>query len=42
MEIRRLRILFIGDVVGQSGLDAVSEHLPRAISEWDIELTIIN
>jgi|ERR1051326_7023275 metallophosphoesterase (TIGR00282 family) len=42
MEGRRLRILFIGDVVGQSGLDVVREYLPKAISEWDIELTIIN
>jgi calcineurin-like phosphoesterase len=42
MEGRRLRILFIGDVVGQSGLDVVRQYLPKAISEWDIELTIIN
>jgi 2',3'-cyclic-nucleotide 2'-phosphodiesterase len=37
-----LRILFIGDVVGRSGLDAIAEHLPNAISEWKIDLAIVN
>jgi hypothetical protein len=29
----KLRILFIGDVVGRSGLDAIAEHLRNAILE---------
>jgi metallophosphoesterase (TIGR00282 family) len=37
-----VRILFIGDVVGKSGLDAIGEHLPKAISEWRVDLTIVN
>ena len=37
-----MRILFIGDVVGKSGLDAIGEHLPKAISEWRVDLTIVN
>lgn len=37
-----MRILFIGDVVGRSGLDAIAEHLPNAISEWKIDLAIVN
>jgi metallophosphoesterase (TIGR00282 family) len=37
-----LRILFIGDVVGRSGMDAVHQYLPEAQSEWKIDLTIVN
>jgi 2',3'-cyclic-nucleotide 2'-phosphodiesterase len=37
-----LRILFIGDVVGRSGMDAVRQYLPEAKFEWKIDLTIVN
>lgn len=37
-----MRILFIGDVVGQSGCDAVSELLPAAVTGWNIDLAIVN
>ncbi len=37
-----MRILFIGDVVGRSGCDAVSERLPKAIADWKIDLAIVN
>jgi metallophosphoesterase (TIGR00282 family) len=37
-----LRILFIGDVVGRSGRDAIVEHLPTAIADWKIDLAIVN
>jgi len=37
-----LRILFIGDVVGRSGRDAIVEHLPKAIADWKIDLTVVN
>ena len=37
-----MRILFIGDVVGRSGMDAIHQYLPEAQSEWKIDLTIIN
>jgi metallophosphoesterase (TIGR00282 family) len=37
-----LRILFIGDVVGRSGRDAIVEHLPKAIADWKIDLAIVN
>lgn len=37
-----MRILFIGDVVGQSGCDAVAELLPKAIASWEIDLTVVN
>jgi len=37
-----LRILFIGDVVGRSGLDAIAEYLPNAILAWKVDLVIVN
>jgi metallophosphoesterase (TIGR00282 family) len=37
-----LRILFIGDVVGRTGRDAIVEHLPKAIADWKIDLAIVN
>jgi metallophosphoesterase (TIGR00282 family) len=37
-----LRILFIGDVVGRSGRDAIAEHLPKAIADWNVDLTVVN
>jgi metallophosphoesterase (TIGR00282 family) len=37
-----LRILFIGDVVGRTGRDAIVEHLPKAIADWKIDLAVVN
>ncbi len=37
-----MRILFIGDVVGRSGRDAIMEHLPRAIADWQVDLAVVN
>jgi len=37
-----LRILFVGDVVGRSGRAAVSEHLPRMIRDWSLDLVVVN
>lgn len=37
-----MRILFIGDVVGRAGLDALAAHLPAAISGWRVDLAIVN
>jgi 2',3'-cyclic-nucleotide 2'-phosphodiesterase len=37
-----LRILFVGDVVGRSGRTAVSEHLPRMIRNWSLDLVVVN
>jgi len=41
-ELVQLRILFVGDVVGRSGRDAIMEHLPKAIADWKIDLTVVN
>jgi hypothetical protein len=37
-----VRMLFIGDVVGQSEMDAIAEHLHRWIAAWQVGLTIVN
>jgi metallophosphoesterase (TIGR00282 family) len=37
-----MRILFLGDVVGRAGRDAVSERLPGIISEHGFDLVVIN
>ncbi|MBV9555742.1 MAG: TIGR00282 family metallophosphoesterase [Pseudolabrys sp.] len=37
-----MRILFIGDVVGRSGRSIVSERLPGLVSDWKLDLVVIN
>jgi calcineurin-like phosphoesterase len=37
-----MRILFLGDVVGRSGRDAVIAHLPALRERLDPDLTVVN
>ena len=37
-----MRILFIGDVVGASGMETVKSALPDAIRRWKIDATVVN
>ncbi|MBX9709602.1 MAG: TIGR00282 family metallophosphoesterase [Xanthobacteraceae bacterium] len=37
-----MRILFVGDVVGRSGRAAVLEILPGLVSDWKLDLVIVN
>ena len=37
-----MRILFVGDVVGRSGRQAVIERLPGLISQWKLDLVVVN
>ncbi|MET0709541.1 MAG: TIGR00282 family metallophosphoesterase [Tardiphaga sp.] len=37
-----MRILFIGDVVGKTGRNAIADHLPGCIRDWRLDLVIIN
>lgn len=37
-----MRILFLGDVVGRSGRDAVTERLPNLIKRWKLDFVAIN
>lgn len=39
---KKLRILFVGDVVGRTGRDAIQRHLPSCIANWRIDLCIVN
>jgi len=37
-----MRILFIGDIVGRSGRNVVLEWLPGLVSNWKLDLVVIN
>src|SRR6187401_865795 len=37
-----MRIFFIGDIVGRSGRTIVIERLPALISEWKLDLVVVN
>jgi metallophosphoesterase (TIGR00282 family) len=37
-----MRILFIGDIVGRSGRSIVGERLPRLVTDWKLDLVVIN
>ena len=37
-----MRILFIGDIVGRSGRKVVVERLPGLVSDWKLDLVVIN
>jgi metallophosphoesterase (TIGR00282 family) len=38
----KVRILFIGDVVGRSGRAAVTERLPKLVRDWKLDLVVVN
>ena len=37
-----MRLLFLGDIVGRSGRDAVTTKLPRLIRDWKLDFVAIN
>ena len=37
-----MRLLFLGDMVGRSGREVVFDKLPRLISDWKLDFTIVN
>jgi metallophosphoesterase (TIGR00282 family) len=37
-----MRLLFLGDVVGRPGRQAVTEHLPRLRKRWSLDAVIVN
>ncbi len=37
-----MNLLFLGDVVGRSGRDAVIKHLPRLREEWALDFVVVN
>jgi 2',3'-cyclic-nucleotide 2'-phosphodiesterase len=40
--VERVRILFIGDVVGRSGRTIVYERLPKLVQQWRLDLVVVN
>src|SRR5574337_1192514 len=38
----KMRILFVGDVVGPAGREAVARHLPSLIADWRVDLAVVN
>ncbi|MEO0402777.1 MAG: TIGR00282 family metallophosphoesterase [Pseudomonadota bacterium] len=37
-----MKILFLGDVMGRAGRQAVSTHLPRLRADWDLDFVVVN
>ena len=37
-----MRLLFLGDVVGRAGRDAVSERLPGLIADYKFDFVVVN
>jgi hypothetical protein len=37
-----MRILFIGDIVGRTGRQILNERLPKLITEWKLDLVVVN
>ncbi|WP_415919959.1 TIGR00282 family metallophosphoesterase [Tateyamaria sp. SN6-1] len=37
-----MKILFLGDVMGRAGRQAVSDHLPRLRADWALDFVVVN
>jgi metallophosphoesterase (TIGR00282 family) len=37
-----LRILFVGDVVGRAGRNAIAEYLPGMVKDWSLDFVVVN
>ena len=37
-----MKILFLGDVMGRAGRQAISDHLPRLRAEWKLDFVVVN
>ena len=37
-----MRLLFVGDVVGRVGRQAVMQRLPRLVADWKLDMVIVN
>jgi metallophosphoesterase (TIGR00282 family) len=40
--VLKLRILFVGDVVGRSGRNAIAEYLPGMVKDWSLDFVVVN
>lgn len=37
-----MKILFLGDVMGRAGRQAITQHLPRLRTEWALDFVVVN
>ncbi len=37
-----MKLLFLGDVMGRAGREAVTQHLPRLRAEWRLDFVVVN
>jgi metallophosphoesterase (TIGR00282 family) len=37
-----MKLLFLGDVVGRAGRDAITERLPRLIADYELDFVVVN
>jgi len=37
-----MRLLFLGDVMGRAGRQAITDHLPRLRTEWKLDFVVVN
>ncbi|MCK1325512.1 TIGR00282 family metallophosphoesterase [Bradyrhizobium sp. 156] len=37
-----MRILFVGDVVGRAGRNAIAEYLPGMVKDWSLDFVVVN
>lgn len=37
-----MKILFLGDVMGRSGRQAITDHVPRLRAEWNLDFVVVN
>jgi metallophosphoesterase (TIGR00282 family) len=37
-----MRLLFVGDVVGRAGRQAIADHLPRLIADYRLDFVVVN
>ena len=37
-----MKILFLGDVMGRAGRQAVADHLPRLRADWNLDFVVVN
>ncbi|MEL7089522.1 MAG: YmdB family metallophosphoesterase, partial [Planctomycetota bacterium] len=37
-----MKILFLGDVMGRAGRQAVTDHLPKLRADWDLDFVVVN
>ena len=37
-----MNILFLGDVMGRSGRQAITDHLPQLRENWNLDFVVVN